>query len=117
MFHKLHYNDQDKIMEQIVNQDFSALENSFVKVIVSEKNNPYWFDMFIEKLEKNDPVHVQVVEDHLNLDLESDDDIVNEAEDTLTILSKYIDGLEASVDKGKLETTIKDLYSEALSLS
>ena len=117
MFHKLHYNDQDKIMEQIVNQDFSALENSFVKVIVSERNNPYWFDMFIEKLEKNNPVHVQVVEDHLNLDLESDDDIVNEAEDTLTILSKYIDGLEASVDKSKLETTIKDLYSEALSLS
>ena len=33
MFHKLHYNDQDKIMEQIVNQDFSALENSFVKVL------------------------------------------------------------------------------------
>lgn len=117
MFHKIQYNDQDKIMEQIVNQDFSLYRNSFVKVIVSEKNNPYWFDMFIEKLEKNDPVHVQVVEDHLNLDLESDDDIVNEAEDTLTILSKYIDGLEASVDKGKLETTIKDLYSEALSLS
>lgn len=117
MFHKIQYNDQDKIMEQIVNQDFSPYQNSFVKVIVSEKNNPYWFDMFIEKLEKNDPVHVQVVEDHLNLDLESDDDIVNEAEDTLTILSKYIDGLEASVDKSKLETTIKDLYSEALSLS
>lgn len=117
IFHKIHYNDQDKIMEQVVNQDFDTYADSFIKVIVTEKTNPYWFDMFIEKLEKVNPIHVQVVEDHLNLDLESDDDIINEAEDTLTILTKYIDALEASVDKNKLESTIKDLYSEALSLS
>jgi len=117
MFHKVHYDDQEKSMEQVVNQDFSELEGTYVKVIVTEKSNPYWFDMFIEKLEKAGPIHVQVVEDHLNLDLASDDDIVNEAEDTLTILNKYIDALDVSVSKGKLESTIKELYSEALSVS
>ena len=117
MFHKVHYDDQEKSMEQVVNQDFSELEGTYVKVIVTEKSNPYWFDMFIEKLEKAGPIHVQVVEDHLNLDLASDDDIVNEAEDTLTILNKYIDALDVSVSKGKLENTIKELYSEALSVS
>jgi len=117
MFHKVHYDDQEKSMEQVVNQDFSELEGTYVKVIVTEKSNPYWFDMFIEKLEKAGPIHVQVVEDHLNLDLASDDEIVNEAEDTLTILNKYIDALDVSVSKGKLESTIKDLYSEALSVS
>ena len=60
---------------------------------------------------------MQVVEDHLNLDLETDDDIVNEAEDTMTILHKYIDAIDASVNKGKLESTIKELYAEALSVS
>lgn len=117
MFHKVHYDDQEKSMEQVVNQDFSELEGTYVKVIVAEKTNPYWFDMFIEKLEKAGPIHVQVVEDHLNLDLASDDDIVNEAEDTLTILNKYIEALDVTVSKGKLESTIKDLYSEALSVS
>jgi len=117
MFHKVHYDDQEKSMEQVVNQDFSELEGTYVKVIVAEKTNPYWFDMFIEKLEKVGPIHVQVVEDHLNLDLASDDDIVNEAEDTLTILNKYIEALDVTVSKGKLESTIKDLYSEALSVS
>ena len=71
----------------------------------------------MEKLEKVNPIHIQVVEDHSNLDLESDDDIVSEAEDTMTILHKYIDNLEVNVNKSQLETTIKDLYSEALSVS
>ena len=59
---------------------------------------------------------MQVVEDHLHLDLESDDEIVNEAEDTITILTKYIDALDISTDKQLVEQTIKDLYNEALSV-
>ena len=117
MFYKIHYDDSNKTMEQVVNQNFDQLVGSYVKVIVTEKNNPYWFDIFIEKLERNNPIHVQVVEDHLHLDIESDDEIVSEAEDTLTILGKYINGLESNVDKLLLEKTIKDLYQEALSIT
>lgn len=117
MFYKIQYDDSNKSMEQVVNEDFSALAGCHVKVIITEKNNPYWFDIFIEKLEKAGPVHVQVVEDHLHLDMESDDDIVSEAEDTMTILHKYIEGLDSSVSKPQLEKTIKDLYQEALSVS
>ena len=43
------------------------------------------------------------------------DDIVNEAEDTMTILTKYIEALDISTDKQLVEQTIKDLYNEALS--
>ena len=117
MFYKLHYNDAGKIMEEVVNEPFDKYYNKFVKVIVSEKNNPYWFDMYIDKLEKAGPFHVQVVEDHLHLDLVEDDDIVNEAEDTMTILSKYVDSLDMSTDKKMVENTIKELYHEALSVS
>jgi len=104
-------------MEYVVNQNYDILAESYVKVIIKSKTNPYWFDMFMDKLEKVNPIHVQVVEDHLNLDLESDDDIVSEAEDTMTILHKYIEALDVNVNKSELETTIKDLYSEALSVS
>jgi hypothetical protein len=49
----------------------------------------------------------------LNLDLQDDDDIVDEAEDTLTILTKYVGQLE-DVDKIGLEQLIRELYNEAL---
>jgi DNA repair exonuclease SbcCD nuclease subunit len=117
LFYKIHYDDTNKIMEQVVNVDFDQYHDKFVKVIVSEKNNPYWFDMFMDKLEKAGPCSVQVVEDHLHLDLESDDDIINEAEDTITILSKYISSLELTTDRSLVENTIKDLYREALTIS
>jgi len=117
LFYKVHYDDTNKTMEQVINDNFEQYKNKFVKVIVRDKSNPYWFDMYIDKLEKAGPFSVQVVEDHLNLDLESDDDIVNEAEDTMTILSKYIDSMELSTDKKRVEDTIKDLYQEALSIT
>lgn len=116
MFNKIFYDDSNQTMEYVVNQDYDKLTNSYVKVVIKEKNNPYWFDMFIERLEKANPLHVQVVEDHLNLDLESEDDIISEAEDTLTILHNYVNALDVNVNKKNLEDVIKDLYSDALNL-
>jgi hypothetical protein len=73
--------------------------------------------MFIERIEKADVSHLQVVEDHLNLDLDDDEDLVNEAEDTLTILQKYVDQLDIKADKVQVDQLVRDLYSEALSVS
>jgi len=57
-----------------------------------------------------------VVEDNLNLQLEDDSDIVNEAEDTLTILTKVVDQWDTPVDKKRLYNFLTTLYSEALSV-
>jgi hypothetical protein len=59
---------------------------------------------------------MQIVEDHLNLNLEDDEDIISEAEDTPTILSKYIDSLDIKADKKQLENLLRSLYNEALTL-
>ena len=75
------------------------------------------FDLFMEKLEAADPMTIQVVTDHLHLDLEDDADIVDEAEDTLTILDSYVDGLEIKNDKQDLQLLLRSLYDEALSIS
>jgi hypothetical protein len=61
-------------------------------------------------------VDVRAVDDHLNLDAEGVDEILDETKDTTEILSQYINGLETTVDKGKVKTLIDDLYHEALSL-
>jgi DNA repair exonuclease SbcCD nuclease subunit len=116
MFHKIWYDDSNSSMDEIVAQDFDKYKDTIVKVIIKNKLNPVWFDIFIEKLEKSGVIDMQVVEDHLNLNLEDDSDIVNEAEDTLTILNKYVSQLELKADKQKLENLLRTLYNEALSM-
>ena len=117
MFYKLWYDDQEMDFEDIAKIDFDQYKDSFVKVIIKNKTNPYLFDSYIERLEKNELINLQIVEDHLNLDLEDTDDIINEAEDTVTILDKYVDGLEISADKDKVKTLMRELYNEALSIA
>ena len=116
MFHKVWYDDLNKSMTEVIVDDYNQYKDSIVKVIIKNKTNPYWFDLFIERLEKSGLLDLQVVEDHLNLNLEDDSDIVNEAEDTLTILNKFVDQLELKVDKPKLESLLRNLYNEALSM-
>jgi DNA repair exonuclease SbcCD nuclease subunit len=119
MFHKLVYNDQDKTMSDILAQDLEHLKDCYVKIIVQEKTNPYWFDMLIEKLEKIGIVDLKVVDDHLNLDLEDADSIINEAEDTLTIIKKFAASYLSEKDPDTLRdlnVLLSQLYNESLSM-
>jgi len=118
LFHKVLYDDVNKTMEEVIEQDFSGFSNSFVKLIVRNKTNPYWFDIVVDKIEKTGVLDLQIVEDHLNLDLEDDADIVDEAEDTLTIMRKfvaqYLPETEQTMAKD-LNNLLTELYQEALS--
>ena len=62
-------------------------------------------------------MNIQVVQDHLHLDLEDDEDIVDEAEDTLTILDTYVTNLDIKNDRVDLQKLLRELYSEALQVS
>jgi DNA repair exonuclease SbcCD nuclease subunit len=117
MFDKVWYDDQDKTMDQVMDHDFAQYKGKIVKVIVSNKTNPYWFDNFIEAIEKSQCIEMQVVEDHMNLNLEEDSDIVNETESTIDIFKKFIGQVnDPNFDKVKLEKTIVELYEEALAI-
>jgi len=114
MFNKIWYDDTDKELEQVLDVDLSSLAGSILKVIVTNKTNPYWFDIFCSKIEKAGVLSMQIVEDHLNLNLEDDDDIVNEAESTLDIFKKHIGQINTpNLNVEKLERVITDLYSKA----
>ena len=113
MFEKAFYNDTDESFESIANADYSQFAGKFVKVIVIEKDNPYWFDTYLDKLYKQNPLHVSIVDDNKHMDFFDDDEIEN-IEDTLTILSKYVDGLEIQGKKKELDKIMKSLYHEAL---
>lgn len=116
MFKKVWYNDVDDAFLQ-KKVDYSQFRGAVVKVIVTNKTNHFWFDKFIENIEGENPIDMQIVEDHLHLDLEDDEDIVNEAESTLDIFKKYIDGYELkNIDKDKLTKKIFELYNEAIGI-
>ena len=115
MFAKLWYDDVTNGKEP-ESYELSNLKDKFVKVIVSNKSDLYRFDKFIERIEQQGVIDLQVVEDHLNLNLEGDEDIVNEAESTVEIFKKYIDQIDVGINKKKLENTIVSLYNEALTV-
>jgi DNA repair exonuclease SbcCD nuclease subunit len=115
MFKKIFYNDEDMTLEEIMEFETESYRDTIVKVVVKNKTNPYWFDCFIEKLESSGVVDLQVVEDHMNLNLEDDQDIVDEAEGTLEIFQKAIDSMNVPF-KEKLYSTIAELHEEALTI-
>jgi UDP-2,3-diacylglucosamine pyrophosphatase LpxH len=115
MFHKLVYNDQDKTMADILAMDLDPYKDTFLKLVVQEKTNPYWFDMLVEKIEKLGVADLKIIEDSLQLDLD-DDELINEAEDTLTILRKYAATYLSEKDADTLRdlnVLLTTLYNEA----
>ena len=115
LFHRVPYNDKNTTLEEILKLDFTIFRDTYVKVVVKNKTNPYWFDQYIERLEKAGPIMVQVVDDNFNLNFESDEEIIDGAMDTIDILQSYVDSLGPQlVKKHKLDLALRNLYNEAL---
>ena len=60
MFHKVHYDDETKTMDDVLSLNFDQYKSTIVKIIVRNKNNPAWFDMFVDKLEKAGVLDMQL---------------------------------------------------------
>ena len=118
IFHKITYDDTvANAIFEISNMDLAKYKDTFVKVIVLNKTNPYLFDLFMSNLYKVNPIDVSIVEDNIDLTEGLESDIISDAEDTLTILNKYVDNLQVQdLDSGKLKSILKELYVEALNL-
>ena len=71
-------------------------------------------EQLIQRIEQNDPSSVVVVDTHID-SMISDQLIEDiEAEDTMSIVSRYIESLETNVNKGELDILMRDLHTEAL---
>jgi len=113
MFHKIFYDDKKDDIKTIQEMDLSKYNSSYVKIVVVNKTNPYLFDMLVNKLYQENPADVNITEDFS--DAEEQDDInVDQAEDTSTILNRYVDNLTTDLNKDKLKNIFKELYIEAL---
>ena len=73
--------------------------------------------MFVDKLLKADAYDVKIIEDFSDLDASNvSDDIVENTEDTMTLLEKYVDELDINLNKDRLKNTMRTLYTEAQDL-
>jgi DNA repair exonuclease SbcCD nuclease subunit len=115
MFHRIVYDDKVESIKEINEKDFSGYTGTYVKVVVINKTNPYLFDKFMNSLYNVNPIDISIAEDMSDLLDGTDDESVDEAEDTLTLLNKFVDGItEENLDNDKLKTLLKELYVEAL---
>ena len=114
IFEKIYYDDTQ---ENYDIHDVNQYKNKYVKLVVVNKNDLYKFDKFTDRLFKADCHEVKIIEDFTDLDANTvSDDIVENSQDTMTLLGKYIDDLDINLDKTKLKTDISKLYHEAQDL-
>ncbi len=113
IFKMIDYDDKNKNMDDVLDIYFDEFADNYVKVIVKNKTNPYWFDLFINKLEAAGAIDIQVIGDYVELHM-TDEDVADEAEDTLTILRKAVTNIEAGVENIELDKFLTSLYTEAL---
>lgn len=116
IFHKIWYDDTNMTIEDIANLDTSKLTSAYIKVIITNKSNPYIFDLFLDRLQQAGASDIKVVDDHMNMDIVDENELIDEAQDTMTILRNYIDNIDISADKQKVEQYVQELYQEAISL-
>lgn len=97
--------------------DYSQYNGKIVRIIVSEKNDDDTFEDFICKIEDSGVHTLEVVDNsEYHIDTEDIDDEAIKNEDTLGIVTSYVDKSDVSLEKPKLNAMFKSLYVEALSL-
>ena len=106
LFYNIYYEDTNY---KLFNT--TEYENKIVKVIVRKKTNPKDFEKFIDKLYSTGVQDLKIVENfmvHENEEFEIDED-----ENTISILNRYIDESEFEFDKNIIKGIFRDLYTQA----
>jgi len=106
LFHILYYKDTNYKLF-----DTRELKNKIVKVIVKQKTNQKQFEKFIDKLYSAGIQDLKIVENFVLQ--ESSDFEVEETENTIRILNRYIDESEFEGDKTIIKGIFQDLYRQA----
>jgi DNA repair exonuclease SbcCD nuclease subunit len=109
---KIYYNDKD---QDYYKRDISEYDKSFVKLFVSNKTDEDMFNDFVDRLQTRVNIYeLNIVEDSMSdISASVNEDIVEQGEDTLTLLGNYVDQIDTDLDRNKLKDFIKDTYVEA----
>lgn len=108
MFIKFFYDDSKPI-----DIDPKGIKDKYVKLVVVHKKDFKQFDRITESLYNNNPAELKIIDDMSDFESKvHDDDNIN-VEDTMSLLSDYVDAVDTDADKERLKTILKELYVEA----
>ena len=112
IFEKIHYNDKTTNYSEV---DVSQYDQKFVKVFVENRDDYYAFDKFLDRLYNDIAVwDLKVVEDFSDLSVDFvSDNVVEESQDTLSLLDRYVTEIDTNLDKNRIKDKLKSLYIEA----
>ena len=106
LFYNIYYEDTPHQMF-----DASEYENKIVKVIVRKKTDPKNFEKFLDKLYHVGIQDLKIVE---NFEIHENEDFeIDEEENTISILNRYIEESEVEFDKNIIKNIFQDLYRQA----
>ena len=109
LFYHIYYEDTPYQMF-----DASEYENKIVKVIVRKKSDSKQFEKFIDKLYSANVSELKIVE---NFQIqESENFEAFDSEDTMSILNRYIEEAEVTLDKTIVQKLLQEVYQEACEL-
>jgi UDP-2,3-diacylglucosamine pyrophosphatase LpxH len=109
MFHNIYYEDTN-----YQTFDTREYENKIVKVVVRKKSDTKKFEKFIDKLYSSNIAELKIIE---NFDIQEPQDFeAFESEDTISILNRYIEEAEISLDKSVIQKMMQEIYQEACEL-
>lgn len=112
LFQRVVYNDT---LWNYNDFDHSIFEDKFVKIVVEKKTDPYLFDKFIDKIQKQDIHDLKIVEtfDEIMTDALGEDIVF---EETTELMDKYVDLIDTPMEKDRLKAKLRELYIEAQSM-
>ena len=110
MFEKIFYED-------IPYQTFDTrkYEGKIVKLIVRKKSNTKKFGKFVDKLYNSNVAELKIVENfEFNGWYDKEESV--ESEDTMSLLNRYIEEADISLDKSVVQQMLTEVYQEACEL-
>ena len=106
LFYNIYYEDTNYKLF-----DSREFKNKIVKLIVKKKTDQKQFEKFIDKLYNSGIQDLKIIENYILQ--ESEDFEVEETENTIGILNRYIDESEFEGDKTLIKGILQKIYSEA----
>jgi hypothetical protein len=106
LFYNIYYEDTPY-------QTFNTGEykNKLVKLIVRKKTKPKSFEIFVDKLYSSGVQDLKIVE---NFSIPENEEFeVDEEENTISILNRYIEDSEVSFDKTIVKGILQEIYQKA----
>lgn len=94
--------------------DVKNVKGMVTRVLVQQKDDPIEFEKFISSIKTNQPYDLTIIEGSISTETEIDETI--SIEDTASIITSYVNGLDINQDKNSITSYLLTLLHEAQTL-